>query len=87
MLQQSEPDDYVIATGRRHSIREFLDVAFGQWDWTGGSTVEIGLAVHRLGGGPAHRRLQQRRGQKFGWAPKTKFAELATLMVERTSNS
>ena len=30
MLQQPEPDDYIIATGETHSVREFLDEAFGQ---------------------------------------------------------
>jgi GDPmannose 4,6-dehydratase len=35
MLQQAAPQDYVIATGETHSVREFLDVVFGSLDWTG----------------------------------------------------
>ena len=38
MLQQEAPDDYVLATGETHSVREFLEAAFAQWTWTGGNT-------------------------------------------------
>ena len=42
MLQQDKPDDYVIATGETHSVRELLDVVFGYArTWTGRSYVEI----------------------------------------------
>lgn len=82
MLQQKEPDDYVIATGETHSIREFLDVTFGyaKLDWQ--KYVEIDPRYYRpaevdlLIGDPAKAK------QKLGWEPKTKFEELATLMVE-----
>ena len=38
MLQQDSPDDYVIGTGESHSVREFAELAFGRWDWTGRNT-------------------------------------------------
>jgi GDPmannose 4,6-dehydratase len=60
MLQQDTPDDYVIATNETHSVREFLEVAFGHvgLDWK--QYVEIGRALQSSrGSGPAHRRLQQ----------------------------
>ena len=61
MLQQDEPDDYVIATGETHTIREFLDVAFrcaGIDDWE--PYVATGPAVHATGRGrPADGRRDQ----------------------------
>jgi GDPmannose 4,6-dehydratase len=82
MLQQAEPDDYVIATNETHSIREFLDVAFGHagLDWQ--KYVEIDPRYFR----PAEVDLligdYSKARQKLGWEPKTKFAELARLMVD-----
>ncbi len=82
MLQQDQPDDYVIATNETHSIREFLDAAFGHvgLDWT--KHVEIDPRYYRptevdllIGDfGKARRQL--------GWEPKTKFTELVRLMVD-----
>jgi GDPmannose 4,6-dehydratase len=82
MLQQDEPDDYVIATNETHSIREFLDAAFGYvgLDWK--KHVEIDPRYYRpaevdvlIGDyGKAKRRL--------GWEPKTKFMDLIKLMVD-----
>jgi GDPmannose 4,6-dehydratase len=82
MLQQNEPDDYVIATNETHSIREFLDVAFGHVgiDWH--KHVEIDPRYYRptevdLLIGDASKAKKQ-----LGWEPKTKFADLVKLMVE-----
>lgn len=82
MLQQEKPEDYVIATGETHSIREFLDTAFGHvgLDWT--KHVEIDERYYRpaevdlLIGDPAKAR------NKLGWEPKTKFCDLVKLMVD-----
>jgi GDPmannose 4,6-dehydratase len=81
MLQQPEGDDYVIATGETHSIREFLDLAFGMVgrDWN--DYVKIDPKYYRptevdlLIGDPtkAHKQL--------GWKPKCSFSELVRLMV------
>ncbi len=82
MLQQDEPDDYVVATGETYSIREFLDIAFGyvNLDWQ--SYVEFDerylrpAEVELLIGDPAKAR------QKLGWAPSVNFEGLVQLMVE-----
>jgi len=82
MLQQEEPDDYVVATGETHSVREFLEVAFGHvgLDWR--QYVEIDPRYFR----PAE--VDQLIGdstkarQKLGWQPKTTFVELTKLMVD-----
>ncbi len=82
MLQQDEPDDYVIATNETHSIREFLDVAFAHagLDWQ--KHVEIDPRYYR----PAEVDLligdYSKAKKKLGWEPKTKFVDLVKLMVE-----
>lgn len=82
MLQQDQPDDYVIATGETHSIREFLDHAFGhvKLDWKKyvqlDARYERPAEVDLLIGDPAKAKA------KFGWEPKTKFADLVKLMVD-----
>lgn len=82
MLQQDQPDDYVIATNKTHSIREFLDVAFGYvgLDWH--KYVEIGPRYYR----PAEVDLLQgdysKARKNLGWEPKTKFEDLVKLMVD-----
>jgi len=82
MLQQDKPDDYVIATNETHSIREFLDVAFGHvgLDWK--KHVEIDPRYYR----PAEVELligdYSKAKRDLGWEPKTKFSELTKLMVD-----
>jgi GDPmannose 4,6-dehydratase len=82
MLQQEQPDDYVIATGETHSVRDFLEVAFdcAGLDWR--KYVEIDPRYYR----PTEVDLLvgdfSKAKQKLGWEPKIKFAELAKLMVE-----
>ncbi len=81
MLQQPEPDDYVIATGESHSVRELLDVAFGTLglDWK--PYVEIDARYFRptevdhLQGDASKARA------KLGWKPKVGFRELIEKMV------
>jgi len=82
MLQQDKPDDYVIATNETHSIREFLDIAFGHagLDWK--KHVEIDQRYYR----PTEVELligdYSKARRQLGWEPKTKFAELTRLMVD-----
>ena len=83
MLQQDEPDDYVIATGTTHTIREFLDVAFrlaGYDDWepfvTHDTRFDRPAEVDLLMGDAARARRQ------LGWAPKVSFEELVATMYE-----
>ncbi len=83
MLQQDTPDDYVVATGETHSIRELLDAAFaviGVDDWSGYVKQDPRFMrpaeVELLIGDPAKARTQ------LGWEPKVSFAELVSMMVE-----
>jgi GDPmannose 4,6-dehydratase len=82
MLQQEKPDDYVIATNETHSIREFLEVAFGYkgMDWK--KYVEIDPKYYR----PAEVDLligdYSKAKRQLGWEPKTKFVDLVKLMVD-----
>lgn len=82
MLQQDYPDDYVIATGETHSVREFLDAAFEHagLDWH--EYVVIDPQLFR----PAEVDLllgdASRAKRQLGWEPKTTFHELVRLMVD-----
>jgi GDPmannose 4,6-dehydratase len=82
ILQQKEPEDFVIATGEAHTVREFVELAFDRvgLDWRG--HVEIDphyfrpAEVESLCGDPAKAR------EKLGWKAKTSFEELVALMVD-----
>lgn len=82
MLQQDEPDDYVVATGETHSVREFAEEAFAcvGLDWR--DYVIVDPAFYRpadvdlLIGDPSKAR------EKLGWCPQTTFEDLVRLMVE-----
>ncbi|MEZ4407166.1 MAG: GDP-mannose 4,6-dehydratase [Polyangiales bacterium] len=82
MLQADEPDDYVVGTGETHSVREFLEVAFGHvgLDWQ--EHVKIDPRYFR----PAEVDLllsdPSRAREKLGWKPKVGFRELVTMMVD-----
>jgi GDPmannose 4,6-dehydratase len=87
MLQQSEPDDYVIATGETRSVREFLDEAFNlvRLDWK--KYVEIDPRYFRptevdmlVGDYDKARKI-------LGWRPRTTFKELVELMVREDLKS
>jgi GDPmannose 4,6-dehydratase len=88
ILQQKNPDDYVIATGESHSIEEFLDLASeyaGLGDWH--EFVEYDESLNRptdiedLVGDSSKARKQ------LGWSPKLDFEELVKMMVEYDINS
>jgi GDPmannose 4,6-dehydratase len=82
MLQRDRPDDYVIATGETHSVREFLDEAFSHvgLDWH--RHVEIDPWYYR----PAEVDLlvgdASKARRELNWEPKVKFKELVRLMVD-----
>jgi GDPmannose 4,6-dehydratase len=98
MMQASAPDDYVIATGESHSVREFCELAFQLGEmpiaWRGNGIEEIGID----GSGKPRVRIDPRyfrpaevdimqgdatyARQKLGWKPKVNFSELVRLMVE-----
>ena len=87
MLQQDTPNDFVIATGETHTIRELLDVAFGfvGLDWH--KYVKIDPKYFR----PTEVDILQGDASKakylLDWEPKTKFKELIELMVEHDRNN
>jgi GDPmannose 4,6-dehydratase len=81
MLQQEQPDDYVIATGESHSVREVLDVAFGALglDWK--PHVQIDPRYFRPTEVDHLRGDASKARRKLGWEPKVKFHELITMMA------
>ena len=82
MLQQELPDDYVVATGESHSVRELVELAFSyaELDWHEYVVVEPTLKrpaeVDRLLGDATKAR------RKLGWSPKVRFPELVQMMVD-----
>ncbi len=82
MLQQDSPDDYVLATGEMHSVKEFLAEAFGYvgLDWEKyvkhDSRYERPSEVDQLLGDPTKARTV------LGWTPKITFKELVKMMVD-----
>ena len=82
MLQEKKADDFVIATGRTHTVREFVTEAFGYagLDWKKYVRIDPRyfrpLEVERLQGDYSKAR------KKLGWRPKTSFNELVRIMVD-----
>jgi GDPmannose 4,6-dehydratase len=82
ILQQDQPDDYVIATGETHSVKEFCEEAFAHagLDWS--KYVEIDKRYYR----PAEVDLligdASKAKRVLGWEPKTRFKDLVKLMVD-----
>jgi len=82
MLQQETPDDYVIATGETHSVRDLLDLAFGRLDLDWQQYVKIDPRYYR----PTEVDLligdAGKARKKLGWEPKVSFKELVTIMAD-----
>src|SRR5690606_9788472 len=82
MLQQPEPDDYVIGTGETHSVRDLVEAAFGHvgLDWSKHVVVDPRFIrpaeVDLLQADPAKART------KLGWTPTVRFEELVGMMVD-----
>jgi GDPmannose 4,6-dehydratase len=81
MLQQPEPDDYVVATGEAHSVRDLVEIAFGcvGLDWRthvreDPSLLRPAEVEHLIGDASKARRV-------LGWAPRMSFRELVETMV------
>jgi GDPmannose 4,6-dehydratase len=81
MLQQAKPDDYVVATGESHTVREVLDISFGALDLDWNKYVEIDpryfrpTEVDHLHGDPS------KAQRALGWKPKVSFKQLIEMMV------
>jgi GDPmannose 4,6-dehydratase len=82
MLQQNDPDDYVIATGESHSVKELVEIAFGHagLDWKKYVKEDPALIrpaeVDHLIGDPSKAK------EKFGWTPSVDFPGLVKMMVD-----
>jgi GDPmannose 4,6-dehydratase len=83
MLQQDEGDEYVVATGETHSVRELVEIAFGRvgLDWSEFVHVDQSLVrgkaeLHNLVGDPTQAK------QQLGWQPTVSFDELVGLLVD-----
>jgi GDPmannose 4,6-dehydratase len=82
MLQQPEPDDYVVATGENHTVRELVELAFAHagLDWQKHVKLDPALIrpaeVDTLIGDPAKARAA------LGWKPNVSFVELICMMVD-----
>ncbi len=82
MLQQDQPDDYVVATGETHSVREFVEIAFGRagLDWQKHVVIDPRFyrpaEVDLLIGDPA------KTQRILGWKPRTTFQQLVNMMVD-----
>ena len=82
MLQQDEPDDFVIATGKAHSVRELVQIAFDQVGLNPEDHIRIDprflrpAEVEHLIGDASKAR------EELGWAPRTSFEEMIRLMVD-----
>ena len=83
MLQQENPDDYVIATGNTYSIKEFLDIAFnyvGIKDW--GSYIKQDPQFMRPAEVDVLRGNYSKAKENLGWTPKTNFIDLVKKMID-----
>lgn len=82
MLQAPKPEDYVIATGETHTVREFLELAFRRLDLDWQKYVKIDTKYYR----PTEVDLligdASKAKRDLGWEPKVRFAELANMMVD-----
>jgi GDPmannose 4,6-dehydratase len=83
MLQEDEPDDYVVATGESHSVRDLVEAAFAhvRLDWREHVRIDPVLQrgsaeLHRLVGDPSRAR------SRLGWRPQVDFARLVHLLVD-----
>jgi GDPmannose 4,6-dehydratase len=82
MLQQDEPEDYVIATGEAHSVRELVDVAFTHLDLDPEQYVRIDERFMRPAEVDHLIGDYSKAKEKLGWEPRTSFEELVKLMVD-----
>jgi GDPmannose 4,6-dehydratase len=82
MLQAEEPDDFVIATGETHSVREAVEVAFGRQGLDPDDHVEIDPQYYRPSEVDHLLGDASKAKDRLGWEPKVRFKELVELMVD-----
>jgi GDPmannose 4,6-dehydratase len=82
MLQQPQPDDYVIATGESHSVKEFVEAAFSHVGLSWKKYVEQDPSYLRPSEVDFLRGNAAKARAVLGWAPRIAFRELVQMMVE-----
>jgi GDPmannose 4,6-dehydratase len=81
MLQQPEPDDYVVATGKSYSVQEWVDAAFGELGLDAAKYLKFDPRYLRPTEVDALQGDATKARTKLGWAPKVGFHELVSMMV------
>jgi GDPmannose 4,6-dehydratase len=87
MLQQDDPDDFVVATGKTHTVKELIEIAFGHLDLNWEDYVVVDQDFYR----PAE--IYELKGdaskamEKLGWKPSFSFENMVTLMVDEDLRS
>ncbi len=82
MLRQPQGDDYVIATGQTHSVRELVDLAFRRLDLDWREHVEVDPELVRAEGAVAPRGDRSKAQRELGWTPFVTFEQLVNLMID-----
>ena len=82
MLNQEKPDDFVVATGEEHSVREMVELAFGHVDLDWHDHVETDPKLFRPAEVNTLRGNAAKARDVLGWEPKVSFAELIRMMVD-----
>ena len=81
MLQEREPDDYVVATGETHSVQEFVERAFAELGLDWHHHVEIDRRYLRPAEVDVLQGDAKKARERLGWRPKVDFAGLVKMMV------
>jgi GDPmannose 4,6-dehydratase len=82
MLQAENPGDYVIATGETHTVRDFLDQAFGYLDLDWKPHVEVDPRYYRPAEVDVLLGDYSKAKRELGWEPEVTFPQLVQLMVD-----
>lgn len=82
MLQTDQPEDFVIATGEKHSVRQFVDLAFDRAGLDPGKHVQIDPRYYRPAEVDSLRGDASKARDLLGWQPRVLFDELVALMVD-----
>jgi len=82
MLQQENPDDYVVATGNTYTIKEFLEIAFSRYDLNWEKYVMIDPKFYRPAEVEFLRGSPKKAKEKLKWSPEISFYQLVERMVE-----
>jgi len=81
MLQTEKPDDYVIATGEAHSVKEFAELAFAEVGLNWEDYVTVDKTLYRPKDIQVLVGDYSKAERELGWGPRTRFEELVKIMV------